>query len=77
VKLTTPLHPVPRSRRRGYIPPLLQYSLKEWCSVKKDTGTTLPFNCICVIQNDLGRNYDVFSPYNCLFGMVVVEGTVK
>jgi hypothetical protein len=34
VKLTAHLHLVPRSRMRGAIPPLPQYALLVWCSVK-------------------------------------------
>jgi len=26
----------------GAVPPLHQYALMAWCSVKKSTGTTLP-----------------------------------
>jgi hypothetical protein len=28
---------------RGAISPLLQYAFMAWCSIKKSTGTTLPF----------------------------------
>jgi hypothetical protein len=34
VKLTTHIHPMPRSRMRGAIPPLPQYAFMAWCSVK-------------------------------------------
>jgi hypothetical protein len=34
VKLSTHLRLVPRSRMRGAIPPLPQYSFMAWCSVK-------------------------------------------
>jgi hypothetical protein len=40
VKLTTHLHPVPRSRMRGAIPPLPNTS--SWRHVSLSTGTTLP-----------------------------------
>jgi hypothetical protein len=36
VKMATHLHLVPRSRMRGYIPPLPQYAFMAWCSVKKE-----------------------------------------
>jgi len=36
VKLTTHLHPVPRSRMRGAIHPLPQYVFMTWCSVKAE-----------------------------------------
>jgi len=43
LKLTTHLHLVPRSRMRGAILPLSQYTFMAWCSVKKEsTGTTFP-----------------------------------
>jgi hypothetical protein len=35
-------HLVPRSRMRGAIPPLPQYTLMAWCSAKKGTVTALP-----------------------------------
>jgi hypothetical protein len=31
------------------IPPFLQYAFTAWCSVKKSTGTTLPFTT-CLLQ---------------------------
>jgi len=31
-------------RMRGAIPPLPHYTFMAWCSVKKNTGSTLPFN---------------------------------
>jgi len=34
VKLTTLLHLVPKSRMRGAISPLLQYTFMAWCSVE-------------------------------------------
>jgi len=34
VKLTTPIHLVPRYRIRGATPPLPQTAFKAWCSVK-------------------------------------------
>jgi len=34
VKLTTHLHPVPRSRVHGILPPLPQNDFMAWCSVK-------------------------------------------
>jgi len=44
MKLTIQLHPVPRSRMRGAIPPLLQYAFMAWCLVKhRDNFTFLPF----------------------------------
>jgi hypothetical protein len=35
VKLTTHLHLVPKSRMRGAIPPLPQYAVMAWCSIKR------------------------------------------
>jgi hypothetical protein len=35
VKLTTNLHLVPRSRMRGAIPPLPQYTFMAWCLIKR------------------------------------------
>jgi hypothetical protein len=46
VKLTTHLHLVPRSRMRGAIHPVPQYTFMAWYSVKKSTGTTLPLTIL-------------------------------
>jgi len=42
LKLTTHLHPVPRSRMRVAIPPLPLYTSMAWCSVKKHRENRRP-----------------------------------
>jgi hypothetical protein len=44
VKQTTRLHPCRGQRISVAIPPLSQYSFMVWRSVKKSTGTTLPYS---------------------------------
>jgi hypothetical protein len=43
VKLTTHLHLVPRSKNEWNYTSTPQYVFTAWCSVKRSTGTTLPF----------------------------------
>jgi hypothetical protein len=49
MKLTTHLHPVPRSKMCGAIPPLPQYSFMAWFSIKekhRDNFTFYLFNLL-------------------------------
>jgi hypothetical protein len=35
----------------GAIPPLPQYVIMQWCSVKKTQGELLPFTCMITLQS--------------------------
>jgi hypothetical protein len=55
VKLTTHLHLVLRSRMPGAVPPLPQYAIMTWCSVKTQGQLylyTLPTELIIIINWD-------------------------